>query len=103
MNEATCTKSEDALRALGWIYTFNCDWRDPVTGEDHPLSTAIAVIEHRTKYIYRISDGDRFTKGEDGLFRMDSPMMAKPYAYSYETLINVYTGSFTTNKNACQT
>lgn len=40
------------------------------------------------KYLYRQSDGERFTKNEDGTYSMDSSMMGTPYTYNYETLMS---------------
>ncbi len=45
--------------------------------------------------LYR-NDGERFTRNADNTYTMDSSMMARPYRYTYERLME--TGVFTQHK-----
>ncbi len=39
-------------------------------------------------YLWRTDDGERFTRGADGHYTMDSSQMGEPYRYSYQTLLS---------------
>lgn len=44
-------------------------------------------MKNLPKYLYRHSDGMRYTRQKNGLYSMDKSMMHKKYEYDYETLI----------------
>ena len=51
------------------------------------------------QYLYRNSDGERFTCQPDGKYTMDASKMYYPYRYTYDTLIGY---GFRESLEACE-
>lgn len=71
-----------------------------ITGSNHTTKEAQDVIAKiieedavkAPKHLWRIDDGERYTRGDGGLYTMDNSMMHKPWEYTYEALM--YTKAF---------